>query len=212
MICDNPDARPSIRPVRAQCPAAARRGGALIFALALASLAAAFAKAAEPSAAQLARIPQALPSAPPLPSAIRKKIAWELASRPSDYEPRTRNLRPDGSPEYSNRLLLEASPYLQQHAHNPVNWYPWGDEAFEAMRRRLKPARAGEHRLFDLPLVPRHGGGERSMIRRRRPPYLNAHFIAIKVDREVRPDIDNCLHGGRAGLEPGVVAGPSTSS
>ena len=110
MICDNPYAEPSIRPGRARCSVAARRGCALIFALALASLAASFAKAAEPSAAQLARIPAVLPSAPPLPSAIRKKIALELASRPSDYKPRTRNLRPDGSPAYSNRRLLQASP------------------------------------------------------------------------------------------------------
>ena len=187
MICDNPDAQPSVRPVRARRSAAARRGGTLIFALALASLAAAFAKAAEPSAAQLARIPEALPSAPPLPSAIRKKIALELVTRPSDYEPRTRNLRPDGSPEYSNRLLLEASPYLQQHAHNPVNWYPWGDEAFADAKRLGRPV------LISIGYSTCHWCHvmeEESFDTVAAASYLNEHFISIKVDREARPDID----------------------
>jgi hypothetical protein len=159
----------------------------LIFALALASLAAAFAKAAEPSAAQLARVPEVLPSAPPLPPAIRKKIALELASRSSDYEPRTRNLHPDGSPEYSNRLLLEASPYLQQHAHNPVNWYPWGDEAFADAGRLGRPV------LISIGYSTCHWCHvmeEESFDTVAAASYLNEHFISIKVDREARPDID----------------------
>ena len=53
--------------------------------------------------------------------------------------PRTRHLQPDGSPRYTNRLSLETSPYLLQHAHNPVDWYPWGDEAFETARRLGRP-------------------------------------------------------------------------
>ena len=57
-----------------------------------------------------------------------------------------------------NRLINETSPYLVQHANNPVDWYPWGEEA-------LQKARAGgqahlpQHRLLRLPLVPRHGAG-----------------------------------------------------
>ena len=54
-----------------------------------------------------------------------------LAAAGDGYEPRTDHLRADGSPRYTNRLILESSPYLLQHAHNPVNWYPWGDEAFD---------------------------------------------------------------------------------
>jgi len=187
VICDNPQAEPSIRPARARRPAAARRGRALVFALLLASFAAAFAKAAEPSAAQLGQVPEALPSAPPLPPAIRKKIALELASRPSDYAPRTRNLRPDGSPEYSNRLLLEASPYLQQHAHNPVNWYPWGDEAFADARRLGRPV------MISIGYSTCHWCHvmeEESFDTVAAASYLNEHFISVKVDREVRPDID----------------------
>jgi len=165
----------------------ARRGRALLLALVLASVAAPFAKAAEPSAAQIARVPEALPSAPPLPPAIRKKIASELASRPSDHKPRTRNLRPDGSPEYSNRLLLEASPYLQQHAHNPVNWYPWGDEAFADAKRLGRPV------MISIGYSTCHWCHvmeEESFDTVAAASYLNEHFIAIKVDREARPDID----------------------
>jgi len=187
VICDKPYAVPPIRSLRARRPAAARRARTLICAVALVSFAAAFAKAAEPSAAQLARVPETLPSAPPLPPAIRKKIASELASRPSDYEPRTRNLRPDGSPEYSNRLLLEASPYLLQHAHNPVNWYPWGDEAFADAKRLGRPV------LISIGYSTCHWCHvmeEESFDTVAAASYLNEHFISIKVDREARPDID----------------------
>ncbi len=55
-----------------------------------------------------------------------------------------------------NRLASEKSPYLLQHAHNPVDWYPWGTEAFEKARRRGQ-AHLPLHRLLHLPLVPRHG-------------------------------------------------------
>ncbi len=56
----------------------------------------------------------------------------------------------------ANRLAGESSPYLLQHAHNPVDWYPWGEEAFEEARRRDKPV-FPVHRLLDLPLVSCHG-------------------------------------------------------
>jgi len=187
VICDNPYAKPSIRPVRAPCHTPAVRRCKLLLALAFTTLAAANAMAAEPSPAQLARVPEALPSAPPLPSAVRRQIALELASRPSDYAPRTRNLRPDGSPEYSNRLLLEASPYLRQHAHNPVNWYPWGDEAFADAKRLDRPV------LISIGYSTCHWCHvmeEESFDTIAAASYLNEHFISIKVDREARPDID----------------------
>ena len=66
-----------------------------------------------------------LPGAQPLPAPLATRLAEALAAKGPDYVPRTRNLRPDGSPRFSNRL---------QHAHNPVDWYPWGDEAFEAAK------------------------------------------------------------------------------
>jgi hypothetical protein len=97
--------------------------------------------AATPSLASghLRVIPLAQPGAPELGLELRKKLADRYSELGPDYRPRTRNLREDGSPLYSNRLLLEASPYLQQHAHNPVNWYPWGDEAFAAAKRLGRP-------------------------------------------------------------------------
>ena len=94
-------------------------------------------RAAEPSAAQLAQAPEALPSAPPLPPAIRKKIALELASRSSDYEPRTRNLRPDGSPEYSNRLLLEDEPLSPAARPQPRQLVSLGRRGLRPDARRL---------------------------------------------------------------------------
>jgi uncharacterized protein YyaL (SSP411 family) len=86
-----------------------------------------------------------------------------------------------------NRLARERSPYLLQHAQNPVDWYPWGDEAFEKARRDDKPiflsvgystchwCHVMEHESFESPEI-----AER----------LNRDFVSIKVDREERPDVD----------------------
>ncbi len=133
------------------------------------------------------RVPRTLPGAKSFSRELRELLEESLASRGPDYVPRTANVRADGSPQFTNRLLLEASPYLQQHAHNPVNWYPWGDDAFAAARRLDRPVLVSigystchwchvmEEESFDDP---------------RLAEYLNEHFIAIKVDREVRPDVD----------------------
>ena len=55
-----------------------------------------------------------------------------------DYKPRTHHLHPNGTPKFINRLISEASPYLLQHAHNPVNWYAWGPEALETAKAESK--------------------------------------------------------------------------
>ena len=88
----------------------------------------------------------------------------------------------------SNRLAGESSPYLLQHADNPVDWYPWGDEAL-ARARDDEPAAPGVDRLFGLPLVPRDGA---RVVRGRgdRRGLMNERFVSVKVDREERPDID----------------------
>ncbi len=103
------------------------------------------------------------------------------------YSVRTQYTKPGGSPTYTNRLILEDSPYLLQHAHNPVDWYTWSDEAFAAARRENKPiflsigyatchwCHVMEEESFDNEAVAR---------------VLNQHFISIKVDREQRPDLD----------------------
>jgi uncharacterized protein len=107
-------------------------------------------------------------------------------SRPTE-PPRTRHLLPDGSPKYTNRLAGEPSPYLRQHAHNPVDWYPWGEEAFAAARAQNKPV------FLSIGYATCHWCHvmeEESFEDEEIAAYLNANYIAIKVDREQRPDVD----------------------
>ena len=61
---------------------------------------------------------------------LRQQLDAGLQLQGGDYQPRTIHIDPDGRPLYTNRLILQDSPYLMQHAHNPVDWYPWGPEAF----------------------------------------------------------------------------------
>ncbi len=87
-----------------------------------------------------------------------------------------------------NRLIHETSPYLRQHAHNPVDWYPWGPEALETARRENKPillsigyaachwCHVMEHESFEDPVTA---------------GLMNDNFVSIKVDREERPDLDS---------------------
>lgn len=87
----------------------------------------------------------------------------------------------------ANRLAESLSPYLRQHAHNPVDWYPWGEEALAKSRREEKPiflsigysachwCHVMERESFENPEIA---------------ALLNRHFVAIKVDREERPDLD----------------------
>ena len=87
-------------------------------------------------------MPVRLPGAEPFPPEVRAELEETLAaltSEGSGYEPRTKQRTESGGPRFTNRLLLEASPYLRQHAHNPVDWRPWGPEAFEAARRLDRP-------------------------------------------------------------------------
>jgi len=89
--------------------------------------------------------------------------------------------------KYTNRLAKEKSPYLLQHAHNPVDWYPWGQEAFDKAKKEDKPiflsigystchwCHVMEHESFEDEEVAK---------------VLNEKFVSIKVDREERPDVD----------------------
>lgn len=105
----------------------------------------------------------------------------------SDYQPRTHHFLENGSPEYINRLVLEASPYLLQHAHNPVNWYPWGEEAFEKARAEDKPVflSIGYSTCHWCHVMERE-----SFENLPTAQFMNEHFINIKVDREQLPDVD----------------------
>jgi uncharacterized protein YyaL (SSP411 family) len=89
--------------------------------------------------------------------------------------------------KYTNKLINEKSPYLLQHAHNPVDWYPWGEEAFKRAKKQDKPiflsigystchwCHVMEHESFSDERIAQ---------------IMNEHFVSIKVDREHRPDVD----------------------
>ncbi|HLY36979.1 MAG TPA: thioredoxin domain-containing protein [Candidatus Binatia bacterium] len=119
---------------------------------------------------------------------LRARLAAALSARGAGYRPHTRHLRSDGSPRWTNRLIFESSPYLLQHAHNPVDWYPWGDEAFARAARESKPV------LLSIGYSTCHWCHvmeEESFENEEVAEYLNRNYIAIKVDREVRPDLDD---------------------
>lgn len=92
-----------------------------------------------------------------------------------------------GSPKPTNRLAREKSPYLLQHARNPVDWFAWNDEAFEKARTENKPVflSIGYSTCHWCHVMERE-----SFEDERIAEYLNAHFVSIKVDREERPDVD----------------------
>ncbi|MBK9216341.1 MAG: thioredoxin domain-containing protein [Chloracidobacterium sp.] len=114
-------------------------------------------------------------------------------------------------PKHTNRLIDETSPYLLQHAHNPVDWYPWGDEAFERARNEDKPVLVSigysachwchvmEHESFEDEATA---------------AIQNEHFVNIKVDMEERPDVDQIymnfvqLTTGRGGWPMNVFLTP----
>ena len=89
--------------------------------------------------------------------------------------------------EITNRLASEKSPYLLQHAANPVDWYPWGEEAFQRAQEEDKPIflSIGYSTCHWCHVMARESFADRKIAE-----LLNAGFINIKVDREERPDID----------------------
>ncbi|MDM8568722.1 DUF255 domain-containing protein [Thiotrichales bacterium HSG1] len=118
---------------------------------------------------------------------LQKSLQTALVSKGLDYKPRTKYLLADGKPQFTNRLILESSPYLLQHAHNPVNWFAWSEEAFEQARQENKPiflsigystchwCHVMELESFDNIEIAK---------------IMNENFICIKVDRERRPEVD----------------------
>jgi uncharacterized protein len=128
-----------------------------------------------------------LPGTAELPALPLEQFEKRRRERGTNYRPRTRHLRPDGSAKYTNRLFLETSPYLLQHAHNPVNWYPWEEEAFDLARRLNRPV------LVSIGYSTCHWCHvmeEESFENEEIAGVLNGSYIAVKVDREERPDLD----------------------
>ncbi|CAA9396796.1 MAG: Uncharacterized protein YyaL, partial [uncultured Chloroflexia bacterium] len=90
-------------------------------------------------------------------------------------------------PRFTNRLINETSPYLLQHAHNPVDWYPWGPEALERARSEDKPI----HLSIGYSACHWcHVLAHESFEDEETAELMNRNFINIKVDREERPDLD----------------------
>ena len=91
------------------------------------------------------------------------------------------------SAKHANRLAKEKSPYLLQHAHNPVDWFAWNDEAFAKARRENKPIflSVGYSTCHWCHVMERESFEDERVGR-----FLNEHFVSIKVDREERPDVD----------------------
>jgi len=89
---------------------------------------------------------------------------------------------------FTNKLIGETSPYLLQHAHNPVNWFPWGDEALQLAKKENKPI------LVSIGYSACHWCHvmERESFENEETAHImNDHFINIKIDREERPDLDH---------------------
>jgi uncharacterized protein YyaL (SSP411 family) len=91
------------------------------------------------------------------------------------------------NPAHTNRLAREKSPYLLQHAHNPVDWYPWGEEAFEKARRENKPIflSIGYSTCHWCHVMAHESFEDQATA-----AMMNREFVNIKVDREERPDVD----------------------
>jgi uncharacterized protein YyaL (SSP411 family) len=159
------------------------------FGLALALTASVLACAEEPRISA-----PAPPGDPDLPGVARPNDALvahlrsALETKPAGYEPRTEHHEANGAPTYTNRLVLETSPYLLQHAHNPVNWHPWGDDAFERARRENKPVllSIGYSTCHWCHVMERESFEDVEIA-----TFMNQHFVSIKVDREERPDLDD---------------------
>ena len=100
----------------------------------------------------------------------------------------------------TNRLAKETSPYLLLHAHNPVDWYPWGPEAFARAKAENKPIflSVGYSSCYWCHVMERESFMDAEIAK-----ALNAHFVCIKVDREERPDVDQIYMAALQAFGPG---------
>jgi uncharacterized protein YyaL (SSP411 family) len=130
-----------------------------------------------------------LPEAPPLGAGVAAALGAVLEAKRADggYRPRTHHLLGVDAPKYTNRLILESSPYLLQHAHNPVDWRAWGDEAFEEARRLGRPVflSIGYATCHWCHVMEAESFEDEEIA-----AFMNGHYVCIKVDREERPDVD----------------------
>jgi uncharacterized protein YyaL (SSP411 family) len=121
------------------------------------------------------------------PPQMEQKLKAAYLAKGVAYRARTEHFNPDGTPRYTNRLILEDSPYLLQHAHNPVDWYAWSEAAFARAKRENKPIflSIGYSTCHWCHVMERESFEDSAIA-----AFLNEHFIPIKVDRESHPDVD----------------------
>ena len=102
-------------------------------------------------------------------------------------EERFDTMKTDTNHKYTNKLIIENSPYLLSHAHNPVNWYPWGEEALNKAKEENKPIflSIGYAACHWCHVMERESFENETVA-----AIMNEHFVSIKVDREQRPDLD----------------------
>jgi len=133
---------------------------------------------------------------PPSAAALRAlpvHCASSSAPRADDASfPPEQSMSHAAAPRRANRLAVEQSPYLLQHRYNPVDWYPWGEEAFARAARENRPIflSIGYSTCHWCHVMERE-----SFEDERIADFLNAHFVCIKVDREERPDVDKIYMG-----------------
>jgi uncharacterized protein YyaL (SSP411 family) len=122
-----------------------------------------------------------------------------------------KNAKMNNSHSYTNELIHESSPYLLQHAHNPVNWYPWGEKALKKAKDENKMIiiSIGYAACHWCHVMEKETFEDKAVAR-----IMNEHFISIKVDREERPDVDQVymnaaqLITGRGGWPLNALAMP----
>ncbi len=118
---------------------------------------------------------------------LQQELLQAFKDRGEDYKPRTEHFKEDGTPQYINRLINEDSPYLLQHAHNPVNWHAWSKEAFDKAVEQDKPIflSIGYATCHWCHVMERESFESEEIA-----AQMNEQFIPIKVDREQLPDVD----------------------
>ena len=157
--------------------------------------------------------PDVQPALPGLTGSLKftRRLRKAIAHHGVRYIARTHHLDASGRPKYVNRLIMETSPYLLQHAHNPVNWYPWGPKAFEHAKKLGRPIflSVGYSTCHWCHVMERESFEDLEIAE-----FINKNFVPIKVDREERPDVDDVymsavhlLHG-RGGWPMTVMMTP----
>ncbi|MEO2172496.1 MAG: DUF255 domain-containing protein, partial [bacterium] len=124
---------------------------------------------------------------------LRHDLHAAYLQKKGSYVVRSSHMDDDGVPTYTNRLVHEDSPYLLQHAHNPVDWHPWGPSAFALAveENKLVFLSIGYSTCHWCHVMERESFDNEDIAR-----LLNENFIAIKVDREQRPDLDEIYMTG----------------